>query len=108
MSGTDVVVVVVVLVAVVVDDGGVVVVAGVVVVGASVPPVVAGDVVDAPSDPLSLHAANAAAIVPARNPRRVSRTGSSTFDLQVTMPSPAHRLRARGSLSAYGRAESAA
>jgi hypothetical protein len=57
---------------------------GGVVGGTVVAPVVpGGEVLDAPS-PLSLHAARAAAIVPARNPRRVSRVGllSSIADLQ--------------------------
>jgi hypothetical protein len=67
-----------------------VVVTPAVVVGASVD--VGGavdDVVAAPS-PSSLHATSAAAIVLARNPRRVShRSFSSTFDLWILVAAPA-------------------
>jgi hypothetical protein len=68
-----------------------VVVTPAVVVGASVDVggAVDDDVVAAPS-PSSLHATSAAAIVLARNPRRVShRSFSSTFDLWILVAAPA-------------------
>jgi hypothetical protein len=60
-------------------------------VGATlVAPVVPGGEVVLPPSPPSLQAANAAATVPARNPRRVSRVGlpSSIADLQIAVSWP--------------------
>jgi hypothetical protein len=93
VNGSDVTTGTVVVVGAAVDvgpdvDGGFVVVA------TSVLPVGAGDgVVTAPSPPSpprpSLHAASAAVIVPARNPRRVSRRAfSSTLDLRILAADP--------------------